>query len=324
MSEVPHVLSAASFTPVKLEPIFLRALELRGLDQDPRSRKANAGKFLGARAVNLFYQESTRTRTSFEMAEAAWGIGFSSTPNARQFSSEVKGETLEHTLAVVAQYRPDFVVIRHDEVGGAAKAAAASGEVPIINAGDGKGEHPTQAILDAYTIWEELGRLDNLRVTFMGDLRFGRTIRSLIHVLQKSQNNHFDFISAPDLSLSDDIKAILDATPGATYREFNSAEALKEVLPETDVLYVTRTQKNLGAQVIESGEFKITKNDADLLPPHAIILHPMPIDRSDPQLSEIAPEVDAHPRAMYFKQAGNGLYTRMALIERILNGTHQL
>ena len=319
MGEIQHIITAAPFTPENMEPIFLRAQKLRELDGNREARRDNASKFLGTRAVNLFYQESTRTRVSFEMAEVAWGMGYSSTENARQFSSAAKGETLEHTVEVVEEYNPDLLVLRYHETGGAAEAAAVI-DVPIINAGDGSGEHPTQAILDSFTIWEQLHRLDNLRVTFMGDLRFGRTVRSLVHVLAKGKNNHFDFVSTPDLQLSDDIKDLLDRAPGITYEEHDHASALRRVLPETDVFYVTRTQKNLGAPELETNEFRVTNEVANLLPSHAILLHPMPVDRSDLQKSEISPEVDSHPRSKFYRQAGNGLYVRMALIEAILEG----
>jgi aspartate carbamoyltransferase catalytic subunit len=319
MREVPHILTAAPFTPVNMEPIFLRIQELRELDQDYEQRRDNASRFLGKRAVNLFYAESTRTRISFELAETAWGMGYSSTANAREFSSANKGESLAHTVEIVEQYNPDLVVLRYDQVGGAAEAASLI-EVPIINAGDGSGEHPTQAILDAFTIWEQIGGLDNLRITFMGDLRFGRTIRSLTHILSKGQNNHFDFVSTPDLSLSDDIKELLNSAEGASYEEHFHASDLTKILPDTNVFYVTRTQTNLGAPTLPANEFRVTREVANLLPEDAILLHPMPIDRKDPQLSEIAEEVDRHPRARFYRQGGNGFYTRMALIERILEG----
>jgi aspartate carbamoyltransferase catalytic subunit len=174
MSEVQHIITAAPFTPVNMEPIFLRAHEMREADNDNQERRELASKLIGFRAVNLFYQESTRTRVSFELAEAALGIGYSTSTNARQFSSAAKGETLDHTIKVIEEYNPDFVVLRYDEVGGAAEAASvlkkSNERTHIINAGDGPGEHPTQAYLDAFTILEEIGRLDNLKVTFMGDL----------------------------------------------------------------------------------------------------------------------------------------------------------
>jgi len=323
MGEVPHVITAAPFTAVNMEPVFFRAQELRKLRTEDEGRLNNkremAQAYVGRQAVNLFYQESTRTRISFELAEAAWGMGKSTTTEARKFSSASKGETLAHTVNVVEQYDPDVMVLRYDFVGGAAEAASLV-KVPILNAGDGPGEHPTQAFGDSLTILEQLGRLDNLRITFMGDLRFGRTIRSLVYILSKCQNNHFDFVSTPDLSLSEDIKELLDSLPGITYKEHDHVSALTEVLPETDVFYVTRTQTNQGAPVLLNNQFRVTRATADLLPQHAILLHPMPIDRSDPSRSEIAPEVDEHPRARFYRQAGNCFYARMAILERIMEG----
>lgn len=323
MGEVQHIITAALFTPINMEPVFFRAQELRKLRTDKENRNQTRGEmaetYTGRLAVNLFYQESTRTRISFELAEKAWGIDYSTTTSARHFSSAAKGETLAHTIEVIEQYDPDLVVLRYDEIGGAAEAAALI-DVPVINAGDGPGEHPTQAFGDALTIWEQLGRLNNLRITFMGDLRFGRTVRSLVHILSKGQNNHFDFVSTPDLSLSDDVKELLDSTPGITYQEHDHVSALIDVLPETDVFYVTRTQKNLGAPKLLTNEFRVTCATADLLPPQAILLHPMPIDRFDPLRSEVAPEVDDHPRARFYRQAGNCFYARMAIIECLMEG----
>jgi aspartate carbamoyltransferase catalytic subunit len=324
MGEVQHIVTAAPFTPVNLEPIFIRAHELRDEDNDSVKRRENASKFVGSRAVNLFYQESTRTRKSFELAEVAFGIGYSSTTNARQFSSAAKGESLEHTIEVIEEYNPDIVVLRYDEVGGAAEAAALLKRANLINAGDGPGEHPTQAILDADTIKEEIGRLNDLRVTFMGDLKFGRTIRSLVHILSKGKNNHFDFVSHPDLSLSEDIIELLDSSPGVTYKEHTHASELTKILPETDVFYVTRTQTNMGATKLETNEFSVTTEVADLLPEHAVLMHPMPINRSDPNNTEIAKGVDRHPRSKYYRQAGNGMYVRMAIIEALLEGRQLL
>lgn len=320
MSEVQHVISAAPFTPENMEPIFSRAKELRELDQDPDKKRENAAKFVGSRAVNIFYQESTRTRKSFELAEVALGMGYSTSTNAREFSSAAKGESLEHTIEVIEEYNPDLVVLRYDEAGGAAEAASLLKRANLINAGDGPGEHPTQALLDAFTIWEEFGKLDDLKVTFMGDLRFGRTVRSLVHVLSKGKRNHFDFVSHQDFSLPPDIIELLKSAPDITYQEHTHASALSQILPETDIFYVTRTQINMGATRLLTNEFRVTNPVANQLPESAILLHPMPIDRKDPNNSEIAEEVDRHPRSKYYRQAGNGLYTRMALIEAIMEG----
>lgn len=318
MSEVQHIITAAPFTPVNLEPIFLRAEELRAEDHDPVKRRENAGKFVGARAVNIFYGESTRTMKSFELAQVAWGIGYASTPNAGAFSSAAKGETLAHTVEVMEQYNPDLIVLRHDHEAGCAEAATLLKHVHLINGGDKGGEHPTQAMLDAHTIKEAMGRLDNLQVTFMGDLRFGRTVRSLVYVLAKGEGNHFNFVSHPDLRLSEDIKELLETTNGITYEEHFHSSDLTKILPETDVFYVTRTQTNLGATKLGINEYRVTPEIASLLPEHAVLMHPMPIDRSDLNTTEITPEVDRHPRARYYRQAGNGLYIRMALIEALL------
>jgi aspartate carbamoyltransferase catalytic subunit len=265
----------------------------------------------------LFYEPSTRTRLSFESATVKLGIGVVSTENAREFSSAIKGETIEDTIKVINGYGFDIIVLRHHEVGAAARAAAVS-TVPIINAGDGKGEHPTQALLDAYTIRQNHGRLEGLKIVMGGDLKNGRTVRSLAQLLSRYQGNHLTFVTVPELQMGDDIKQTL-IEQGITYDE---TEDMREAFKDADIVYWTRLQKERLegerspdelARTLE--KFSIGKKALSGLPKRAIIMHPLP------RVGEISPEVDYDQRAVYFQQTANGLYVRMALLDLILGKT---
>ena len=271
--------------------------------------------------VNLFYAASTRTRLSFDFAAQRLGMNVVGTENAEQFSSAAKGETLEHSIKVLAEYGPSVIVLRHKATGAAAQAAEAS-EVPIFNAGDGNGEHPTQALLDAHTIYNERQTLSGLHVVFGGDLARGRTARSLVKVLSMYPDNRYTFTSTPELAMRDDVKNLLTER-GVPFTESEDPE---EAFGDADVVYWTRLQKErpldeLGADgqpvMVEEQDprFILGKTALEILPKESMIMHPMPID------GEIDPVVDADPRARYFRQAGNGMYVRMALIHLVLSGT---
>jgi aspartate carbamoyltransferase catalytic subunit len=259
----------------------------------------------------LFYEPSTRTRLSFEAAMLRLGGRTMGTDNAREFSSAAKGETLEDTIRIVSGYA-DAIVLRHSEEGAARRAAMVS-DVPVINAGDGKGQHPTQALLDVYTIKDELGRLDGVSVAMVGDLANGRTARSLAYLLSKYEGVAIWFVAPPEVAMRDDIKAHLDEH-GVTWRE---TRELDEVLPQVDVVYQTRIQKERFADEAAyealKGIYRIDPPALTRLRPDAIVMHPLP------RVDEIAPEVDADPRAAYFRQARNGLYIRMALLDMVLS-----
>ena len=263
--------------------------------------------------ATLFYQPSTRTRLSFEAAMVRLGGSVISTENAKEFSSAAKGESLEDTIRVVAGYA-DVIVIRHYELGSAEQAAALDA-VPIINAGDGPGQHPTQALLDLYTIERELGRVDGLRVAMVGDLKYGRTVRSLAYLLSKYDDVKL-FLVAPDVCrMGDDIKEHL-TRHGVSYEE---TDDLPGVMRQADVVYQTRIQKeSFGAAGLSheyelaAGRFVIDAALAGSMQRGAIIMHPLP------RVSELLPAVDKDPRAAYFRQAKNGLYVRMALLMSIL------
>jgi aspartate carbamoyltransferase catalytic subunit len=261
--------------------------------------------------ATLFYEPSTRTRFSFETAMHRLGGHVISTENAAEFSSVAKGETLEDTIRILNGYA-DVIVIRHKEVGSARRAAAVS-RVPVINAGDGAGQHPTQALLDLYTIRKEIGAIDGLRIAMVGDLAQGRTVRSLAYLLSKFQGVKIYFVAPPLLKMKEDI---LDHLKERNVWWTEEAE-LDKVLPEVDVVYQTRVQKErFGDRIADyeqcRGVYIITPESLRLMKPKAIIMHPLP------RLEEIAMEVDADPRAAYFRQAQNGLYVRMALLTMVL------
>lgn len=307
-----NVLTADQFSPSDLTKLFGRADVMRRLSSEKQSRLELATKHLDKQICSLFYEPSTRTRISFETAALKLGMGVVSTENASEFSSAVKGETIEDTIRVLNGYHFAAIIIRHPVTGEVAKAASVS-KVPIINAGDGKGDHPSQSLLDVYTIYSHFGRLDNLRVVMGGDLRNGRTVRSLSQMLSKYPKNHITFVSIPELQMGDDIKAMLSKS-GTTFDEIDAADT---AFKDADVVYWTRLQKERleasETSKLSSGGFTITAKLLGTLPKQAIIMHPLP------RVDEIAAEVDSDPRAKYFEQAGNGLYIRMALLDQIVN-----
>jgi aspartate carbamoyltransferase catalytic subunit len=259
----------------------------------------------------LFYEPSTRTRLSFESAMLRLGGRTMGTDNAREFSSVAKGETLEDTIRIVAGYA-DVIVLRHHEAGAARRAAAVS-DVPVINGGDGRGQHPTQSLLDLYTIRDELGRLDGVRVAIVGDLANGRTARSLAYLLSKFRDVELWFVAPPRVGMGRDIKEHLNEH-GVTWHE---TEDLDAVLPRVDVVYQTRIQKERFADEAAyralRGVYVIGLEAMARLRADAIVMHPLP------RLNEIEPAVDADPRAAYFRQARNGVQVRMALLDMVLS-----
>lgn len=318
-AEVPHVLAARQYDADQLEAVFDRSEFMRDrlLAGDaiacPRPHGKNA-------VATVFYEPSTRTRLSFEAAAEYLHLPILSTENAGGFSSAVKGETLEDSIRVLAGYA-GAIVLRHNETGAAARAAAVS-NVPILNAGDGKGEHPTQSLLDMYTIRHETGRLDNLDVVIGGDLAYGRTARSLAQTLSLFPGNRIQFVSAPQLRIGEDVKNYLRQQG----TEFNETSDMYEPLAQADVVYWTRTQLerhdkadaetqggNDEAEPIQ--EYVLGQAALRLMKPEAIIMHPLP------RVDEIEASVDNDPRAAYFRQAENGLYVRMALLDMTMRST---
>ena len=300
---VRHVVEVGQFDRAGIETLFASADRMREL---PRGSDPLRGHLL----ATIFYEPSTRTRLSFEAAMLRLGGQVLSTENAREFSSAIKGESVEDTVRIVAGYA-DAIVLRHHEQGAAHRAAAVS-PVPILNAGDGPGEHPTQALLDLYTIRHELGRIDGLRVALVGDLRFGRTARSLARLFTLTTGTELLFVSPPAVPMGADVRAELDAA-GVRWREETDLAA---VLPEVDVVYQTRIQKERFATPDEyeaaRGVYVIDAAAMARLHPEAVLLHPLP------RVDEIAVDVDADPRAAYFRQAHNGVFVRMALLAHVL------
>jgi aspartate carbamoyltransferase catalytic subunit len=296
-----HVISAEQFDRGLLDLLFERATALAGVRDDRLAHQVMA---------TLFYEPSTRTRLSFESAMLRLGGSVIGTEAAHTFSSAIKGETLEDTVRMVSTYA-DLIVLRHDEAGAAARAASVA-SVPVVNAGDGPGEHPTQALLDLYTIERELGHVDGVSVAFCGDLRFGRTARSLALLLALYPGVRLAFVAPPVIQVGGDILARLEARG----IECRLADQLTDVLDGVDVVYQTRVQKERFTDPLEFEQartaIRIDGAVMRQLPATAIVMHPLP------RVDEIAPEVDADPRAAYFRQAANGVAIRMALLEMLL------
>lgn len=305
-----HILTTRQFLDRhRIKELFGQADRYTEADAQGTLPQILKGKILAC----VFYEPSTRTRFSFEAAMQKLGGSVISTESASHFSSVMKGESLEDTIRTVAQYA-DAIVLRHPEPGAAERAASVS-PVPVINGGDGSREHPTQSLLDLYTIHKELGRMDGLRIGLMGDLLYSRTIHSLIYLLSLSREIEVTLIAPSPLKLPKEYQDFLTAHRIA----FHETDNLHAALPHLDVLYVTRIQKErftdpLLYQRVQH-TFILTKELAETLPTHAIILHPFP------RVGEIQTEVDADPRAAYFRQARNGLYIRMALLAATLART---
>lgn len=298
------ILSVKQFTRTDLEYIFGVAHEMREMVQRVGTFDLLKGKIL----ANLFYEPSTRTSSSFTSAMER--LGGSVIPiNEVRYSSVSKGESLPDTVRTLECYA-DVIVLRHPEVGASALAAQYASK-PIINAGDGVGEHPTQALLDLFTIVEELGEVDGLTVTMLGDLKYGRTVHSLARLLSLFTVK-INYVSPSILRMPPEIIAEI-AEKGIPQMEF---EILDPVLPETDVLYVTRVQKerfeDLGEYEKVKDAYVITAETMKAAKERMIVMHPLP------RVGEISMEVDQDPRAAYFRQMEYGLYVRMALLAMVL------
>ena len=300
------IISVKQFGRDDLEYVFGVAHEMRGMVERIGTFDLLKGKIL----ANLFYEPSTRTSSSFTAAMER--LGGSVIPiNEVRYSSVSKGESLPDTVRTLECYA-DVIVLRHPETGSAAIAARAARK-PVINAGDGVGEHPTQALLDTFTIFEELsaGSVDGMTVTMLGDLKYGRTVHSLARLLSLYKVK-INYVSPEILRMPREVMEEVGAK-GIGQAEFNS---LEQVLPETDVLYVTRVQKERfedpaeyekvkGAYVIDPQIMKTAKQNM-------IVMHPLP------RVGEISVDFDEDPRAAYFRQMEYGLYVRMALLAMVL------
>ena len=265
----------------------------------------------GCIMASLFYEPSTRTRFSFESAMLRLGGSVITTENAREFSSAAKGESLADSTRIMNGYA-DVIVMRHNEAGSAARAAEIS-TIPVINAGDGAGQHPTQALLDLYTIADAFSGIDGLKIAMVGDLRYGRTVRSLSYLLTKYADLEIIFVSPPVCRMEGDIKAYLDKNEISWREEAD----LDHVASEVDCVYMTRIQKERFHDPEDykqaAGKYILTPERVRTMKPDAIIMHPLP------RVDEIPKVVDDDPRARYFQQAQNGLYIRMALLYLLLS-----
>ena len=298
------IISTKQFSRADLEYIYAVAHEMRVMVERVGTFDLLKGKIL----ANLFYEPSTRTSSSFVAAMQRLG-GSVISINEVHYSSVAKGESLPDTIRTLECYA-DVIVIRHPELGSAAIASEAARK-PVINAGDGVGEHPTQALLDGFTIHEELGRLDKLTITMLGDLKYGRTVHSLAR-LMSLYDAKIHYVSPEILRMPPEIITELEAK-GISQAEHT---ILDQVLHETDVLYVTRVQRERfpsedvynsaqGAYVIDKAVMKAAK-------PKMIVMHPLP------RVKEISVDFDDDPRAAYFRQMEYGLYVRMALLSMVL------
>lgn len=302
--EIRHLIEPMDFSTEELDEIFKLAHQI--IANPEKFSHICDGKILGT----LFYEPSTRTRLSFEAAMMKLGgkiLGFSE-PGS---TSIAKGETLADTIKIVSIYS-DIITIRHPKEG-AAKVASLYSNVPIINAGDGGHQHPTQTLADLLTIESLKNGLSGHTIGICGDLKFGRTVHSLIKAMSRYKDNKFILISPKELSIPQYIREEILEKNNIEYRE---VERLEDVMNELDILYMTRVQKERffneeeylrlrDSYILDNEKMKLAKDDM-------IVMHPLP------RVNEIAYEVDKDPRAQYFKQAEYGMYVRMALMIKLL------
>jgi aspartate carbamoyltransferase catalytic subunit len=299
------IISVSQFSRQNLEHIFAVAEEMRAIVKSQGSTDLLKGAVLAC----LFYEPSTRTSSSFIAAMSRLGGTVIPITQGVQFSSVSKGESLPDTIRTLESYA-DVIVIRHPEMG-SAKIAADYARKPIINGGDGVGEHPTQALLDIFTIKEELGYIDGLNVGMVGDLRYGRTVHSLARLLCL-YDVRFNFVSPEILRLP------LDVMNDIRDHELPAIETydVADIISDVDVLYVTRVQKERFSDLSQYEEVKdlyvITPELMEQAKKKMVVMHPLP------RVGEISYHVDSDPRAAYFRQMENGMYIRMALLAAVL------
>lgn len=299
-----HLISPLDLSVTELDEILTLAEEI--INEPKKYSNVCNGK----KIATLFYEPSTRTRLSFEAAMLNLGgsvLGFSSADS----SSASKGESVADTIRVISSYA-DICAMRHPKEG-APLVASSYSSIPVINAGDGGHNHPTQTLTDLLTIKNLRGRLNNLTIGFCGDLKFGRTVHSLINALVRYENINFVFISPDELKIPDYLRKEVIEENHVPYKE---VKVLEQVMPELDILYMTRVQKERffneedyirlkDSFILDAKKMKLAKEDM-------LVMHPLP------RVNEIATEVDKDDRAVYFKQAEYGVYVRMALIMKLL------
>ena len=299
-----HILHGNQFSKEDLDKIMQVADEFeKGLEKG-QTYDLMKGKVLAA----LFFEPSTRTRLSFESAMSRLGGGIISVASGAT-SSAAKGESIGDTALTVSQYA-DVIVMRHPQVGSAAEAAEVA-TVPVINAGDGAGQHPTQALLDVYTIQKEIGRLDGIQVSLVGDLKYGRTVHALVELLSLYDLG-LRLVSPESLKMPADIVSNLKERG----LEVIETDNLVEAAADSDLLYVTRIQKERFSDVNEyerlKGAYVIDNTLLEKVKEGVAIMHPLP------RVDEIATEVDSYKGAAYFRQVRNGIFVRMALLALVL------
>lgn len=298
-----HIISINDLCREELELVLRTAASLKSHPQ-PELLKHKV-------IASCFFEASTRTRLSFETSIHRLGasvVGFSDSSNT---SLGKKGETLADTMSVISTY-VDAIVMRHPQEGAARLATQFSGNVPVVNAGDGANQHPTQTLLDLFTIQETQGRLDNINIAMVGDLKYGRTVHSLTQALAKFNGNRFFFIAPDALAMPAYIIEMLEEKG----MEYSLHESIEEVVPELDILYMTRVQKERldpSEYANVKAQFVLRAADLNGAQDNLKVLHPLP------RIDEITTDVDKTPYAYYFQQAGNGIFARQALLALVLN-----
>lgn len=300
-----HFVDVSDFSPEEYDELF--SLTNKIIAQPADFSTACQSKIM----ATLFYEPSTRTRLSFEAAMKRLGGSILTVSDAKT-SSVAKGETIPDTIRTIGQYT-DLIVMRHPK-DGAARLAAQYAPVPFVNAGDGAREHPTQTLTDMFTIKKFQGRLTNLKIAFCGDLKYGRTVHSLIKALSWRSGTKFILVSPPELQLPDEVKE--EARANNSQIEFQETTSIENALARTDVLYMTRIQKerffNEEDYLRLRDTYVLTRKKMASAKKDMIIMHPLP------RINEISLEVDQDPRAVYFEQVRLGMFVRMALIVKLL------
>lgn len=296
-----NIISCEQYTRQSLEELFRLVDDIKS---NPKKYKnALDNKIVAV----MFFEPSTRTRMSFESAILRVGGRIIATENAMVSSSTRKGETLEDTIKVLNSYA-DAIVMRHSDVDAAERAASVA-KVPILNGGSGKGEHPTQALLDMYTIKEKKGKIDGIKVAILGDLIYGRTIHSLIKLLSLYDNVEIYGLSKEAFKLPEEYINILK-DHNIDYKKCTSFDELPR---DIDILYHTRIQSERFEGDFGKEEYIINKEVLDKFSEDTLVMHPLP------RVDEISTDIDDDPRAVYFEQAENGVYIRMGLLLQVLN-----
>lgn len=307
----PHIIESQQFTREWLEGTFFPLTnEMRAVFE-----QGGCNDLAGKKMVVLFYEPSTRTRYFTQLAmEFMGGRVVFATENAREFSSAKKGERLEDTIRVIDRGRPDVIVLRYDQEGGAKIAAEVSSRAAVINAGDGSGQHPTQALLDIYTIQQQMRRIDGLKIAMVGDLINGRTVRSLSYLLGKFKGIKIYFVSPKNARMKDDVKKYL----AEHSVQLEETIDLRRVASLVDVIYQTRTQKERGTMINSTDHSdgcycNINGGIAMMMKPDSIIMHPLP------RCEELSPSVDSNVHSVYLTdQIDSSLLTKMALLRLMI------